>query len=287
MAGAFDTFEGVHRAQYFHKEENSEVLFLEKVIKHGNLFQEKKAASQNSLFGEDDVALELADPEVPECPPWNKIEQLAKEKEVTGFYISGHPLDDYKREMDSFCNITLDDLSPLNIREYKNATVSFGGMITTVEHRFTKNGKPFGSFIIEDFEDNYKIVLFSEDYLRYKHFLNEGNFVLIKARVEPNRNQRTRLELRINNMILLGDALEKFTKSIQLQVALEKVDDSFIKGLKELVKKNKGDCTLSIKVTDKDDDLAIRLNSRKIKVNPASFLAKAEKLEGVEVKLVS
>ena len=286
MAGAFDTFEGAHRAQYFHKEENTEVSFLEKVIRSANQFQEKKAASQNSLFGED-VALEMADPEIPDCPPWNKIEQLAKEKEVTGFYISGHPLDDYKREMDSFCTITLEDLSPLNIRQYKNSTVSFGGMITAVEHRYTKAGKPFGSFVIEDFNDNYKILLFSEDYLRYKHFLNEGNFVFIKARVEPNRNQKTRLELRINNMILLGDALEKYTKSIHLMVELEKLNEDLISNLDQVVRRNPGDCSLSIKVTDKKEDMAISLHARKLKVNPATFLDKAEEMEGVEVKLVS
>lgn len=286
MAGAFDAFKGAHRAQYFFREENSEVTFLEKVIRHGSLFQEKKAASMNSLFGED-VALEMADPDLPGCPPWSKIEQLAKEKEVTGFYISGHPLDDYKREMKTFCNITLEDLGPLEIREYKGKTVTFGGMITTVEHRFSKNGKPFGSFIIEDFNDNYKILLFSEEYLKFKHFLNEGNFVLVKARVEPNRNNKTRLELRISSMVLLGDALEKFTKELTMQVGLDRIDQDFIAKLKQMVKKNPGDCGLTIKVTDRSDGLSVSLHTRKLKVNPAPFLKKAEALEGVEVKVVS
>ena len=94
-AGAFDGFEGIHRAQYFQQENSEDAIFLEKIVRHAALYQEKQQASQHSLFG-DDLTLDLQDPKIPDCPQWSKHQQLKYEREVTGFYISGHPLDEYK-----------------------------------------------------------------------------------------------------------------------------------------------------------------------------------------------
>jgi len=203
MAGAFDAFENSHRAQYFHKEENSDTIYLEKIIRYGSQFQEKKAAAQNSLFG-DEADVEIKDPELPVSAPWSRLEQLNKEKQVTGFYISGHPLDEFRMEMESFCNITLKDLHPLVIGKLKNKVVLFGGIVNSMENRFSRAGKPFGSFVIEDFNENHKITLFSEDYLKYQHMVQEGNFIIIKARIEPNRNNPERMEIKVLGITLLA-----------------------------------------------------------------------------------
>ena len=102
LAGGFDSFGNTTRAQYFH-EEGDGITFLEKAIRYGAKFQENENSSQVSLFGEaSDV--QIPEPVVPPCEDWSTMEKLAKEKEVVGIYISGHPLDDYKFEMQYFCN---------------------------------------------------------------------------------------------------------------------------------------------------------------------------------------
>jgi DNA polymerase-3 subunit alpha len=272
MAGAFDAFEGVHRAQYFHTDSNSEVTFLEKVVRSASQYQEKQASAQNSLFGGEE-GLEIKDPTVPDCEPWDKLYRLQKEKEVTGFYITGHPLDDFRFEIDSFSNITLEDLSPITIGKHKNSFVTFAGMITAVEHRTTKTGKPFGSFTLEDFNDSFRFTLFSEEYLKFKHFLNMDSFVLIKAKIEPNRQNKTRMEIRISHMSLLVDAMEKFAKNIHLSVELPKLNEDLIKQIKKLIKSNPGDSTLMFKIADREDDISISFHPKKAKVNPQGIMA--------------
>lgn len=123
MAGGFDRFSDSHRAQYFHREHTDDIIFLEKILKHGNAIQERMNSAQVSLFGESED-IEIPTIELPTTLPWSKIEQLKNEKSVTGFYISGHPLDDYKIEMTNFCNVTIGQLSE-NLREYRAQTVNF------------------------------------------------------------------------------------------------------------------------------------------------------------------
>ncbi len=118
--------------------EGDGITFHEKAIRYGAKFQENENSSQVSLFGEaSDV--QIAEPIVPPCEDWSTMEKLAKEKEVVGIYISGHPLDDYKFEMKYFCNAKLEALK--NLESHINKTLTFGGIITNVQHRTAKNGK--------------------------------------------------------------------------------------------------------------------------------------------------
>ncbi|MFW5707913.1 MAG: DNA polymerase III subunit alpha, partial [Bacteroidota bacterium] len=182
MAGAFDCFENVHRAQFFHSEEENGPNFIDKIIRYANAQSQQKNSSQMNLFGEAEETV-MPDPELPECPRWEKLEMLKKEKEVTGMYISGHPLDNFKIQIQNYCSHNLSQLQDLD--KLKNRDVSFAGVILGAQHRYTKNGKPFGSFIIEDYTDSVQINVFSEDYLKVKHFLEKESFVYVKAHIAP------------------------------------------------------------------------------------------------------
>jgi len=123
MAGAFDSFEGTHRAQYFYKESEDDSPFMEKIIKYAANYQSKLNSTQQSLFGEISVNQET-EIHLPVCEPWSKLKQLKLEKEVTGFYMSGHPLDSYRTEMESFCNAKLGDLKG-DLRQLMNHNLIF------------------------------------------------------------------------------------------------------------------------------------------------------------------
>ena len=121
----------------------------------------------------------MPEPEIPECPEWGAMEKLAREKEVVGIYISGHPLDDFKVELNAFCNASLENLQQLT--ELINKDLAFGGVITDVQHRINAKGSGWASFVLEDYTDSYTFRIFGEDYLRFKHLLVANSFLYMSA----------------------------------------------------------------------------------------------------------
>ena len=284
MAGAFDDFENSHRAQFFYRENTEDTIFLEKILKHASNFQQQQNSSQVSLFGEM-AEIEVKDPEMPKCDPWTKLEQLKNEKDVTGFYMSGHPLEDFKIEIDNFCNITLNEIKA-NPEKYKNKSLSFASIVTSVNHRTSKTGNPFATFVVEDFTDSNQFILFSEDYLKFKHFLLEGSSLLIKARMVPRNNKnRDQLDVRISNIMLLSEALERNTNEILLKLSLDAITEEFITRIDEIIKKATGNCKLKFQVSDTEDKTDISLPAAKLTVRASEFLKRIVEFEGVEYKL--
>jgi len=283
MAGAFDSFEGVHRAQYFYKENAEDSIYLEKIIMHANMVQERERNSQQSLFG-GSSEIEVKDPVLPECEPWTKLEQLKFEKEVTGFYISGHPLDDFKMEIDHFCSVSLEDLNA-GLSNYKNKFVSFAGMVTGFEEKTAKSGNLFGVFTIEDFSDTYRLSAFAEDYLKIRHMIMEGSKVLIKAKIEPNFRNPARLEVRVSSMILLADTMDKFTSKISVQFRLEEINKEFINEISQIVNANKGSCPLYLKVHDGDEKYSVDMRPKKLKVSPKNFVNAMQDFKDIELQI--
>ncbi len=281
MAGAFDCFKGVHRAQFFHQEDEGNYTFLDKAIKHAQQVKNREDHQQMNLFG-DIEETEIPDPELPECSKWSSLELLKKEKEITGMYISGHPLDDYKVQMEHLCNCTVAELK--NMSEIKGKDITFAGIVTSSAHRITKNNKPFGDFIIEDYTDSYRLYLFSEEYLKYKHYLNDYNFLFIKAKIQQRYNSDA-LEVRVKSINLLGEAVDKFVDQLILNVHVTDVDEKFIDTFKSISQANTGKCRLKILLKDPVEKYSVEMVSRKIKVDPVNFLKQLKKNYNVSFTL--
>jgi DNA polymerase-3 subunit alpha len=267
--GAFDSFSQMHRAHYFHPEKDGGT-FLEKIIRYGNNFQESKNSQQHSLFGESS-GVEIPEPLIPQVQPWESLVRLKFEKEAIGFYISGHPLDMYKLEMNELIRHSIKDLKAAEKNKGKEMTI--GAMITLVNHRISKNGKPFGSFTIEDYDEAYEMVLFGEDYLKYKIWLNPGEFVHIRGKVQERYNQPGNLEFKISSIQLLSDLRDKMLRNLTLKVPVDRVNNSWINSLSDVVKQEsnpiKGNCVLKIKVYDPaDEKLFVDMPSKKFRINP-------------------
>ncbi len=277
MAGAFDTFKDIHRAQYFYKE-NDGPTFIEKVIKHGSSVQQQKNSQQFSLFGDMADAFEVQDPPVPVCEPWTKVDMLKHEKEVTGFYISGHPLDDYEVTMKRYCSVQIDTLKS-NLKEYKGKTVTFAGMVADAAERQTKTGNAFGMFNLEDYSGSVRLVLFSENYLKFKHLLFNGNTLFVTAKVEPRiRNQEdSDLVIQVTDVMLLSEVLEKRAQSIVLKFEVEDFSNGLTETLKNLVNENFGKTPVEILLRDKEQKRVFRLKSPTTRVDPATFTQAIEK----------
>src|SRR5690606_8425357 len=119
---------------------------LERAVRYGNNHQAEQQAAQQSLFG-GGAAVESPLPKIPDVPPWTQAEMLRREKDVVGFYISGHPLDQFKLEIDSYCTCALNQLD-----DYKGRDVNVAGMVTEIVIRTGRNGNPFALFTIEDYD---------------------------------------------------------------------------------------------------------------------------------------
>ncbi len=279
-AGGFDSFGNIHRAQYFKEDGNGRTL-LENLMRFGSGFQDSENSSQASLFGEDTGA-KLPEPQVPPADEWGNIYALNKEKEVIGMFISGHPLDDFKMEIESFCT---GNIAMLNDMEtYRNKELLIPAIITDAEHRFTRKGDPFGTLTIEDYNDSYKIFLWRENYLKFKHFLNPGTFVSLKGRIEiPQR--RNELEFTIHSIDLLSNLKESRANSLHLKVSTKALDQIMITDLGKLFDNNVGSVPVHFTVFDPLDDVEVRMPSKTVKVALNSEFFNELKTFDLDVKI--
>ena len=251
LAGGFDSFLGTTRAQYFH-DDGDGITFYEKAIRYGAKFQENENSSQVSLFGESSD-VQIAEPIVPPCEDWSTMEKLAKEKEVVGIYISGHPLDDYKFEMKYFCNVRLSNLKSLETLVGKNLT--FAGIVTNVQYRTGKNGKDWAMFTLEGYDESHEFRIFDEEYLKFRHFLVNNQFIYFKVNIKDgwvNRETGKKSEPRITfqDAKLLADVLPTFAKKIAIQLNINDLKLNLIQQLNDVFKANEGDKLVNFEVVE-------------------------------------
>ena len=264
MAGAFDNLGNVHRAQFFFMEKDN-TNFIEKLIKYGANHQTSLNSAQASLFGDMGTETSFPDPELPKCEPWTKLEQLKNELDVTGFYISGHPLDDYQVEINQFTNVQITDFKD-DLKSFKGRELTFAGLVSGAEHKTTKTGKPFGAFNIEDKSGMTRMALFSDNYLNYKQYIVNELPLLIKAKVDSRYGQEDSLELKVSSIQLLSEVLDKSVKSVTIHLSVDELNEGHMEFLVEQISKYKGNCSLKFLIFDPVDRTNIEMSSGKYKV---------------------
>jgi DNA polymerase-3 subunit alpha len=243
-SGAFDCFENTHRAQYFTLALGDSLNAIEKAIKQSNARSNSINSLVNSLF--DDLPKEnLVSIKLPKVEPWGILEKLKYEKEMTGMYFSGHPLDEFDLEVNHLCNITIS-----RIEEYTNKDLKFAGIVTSVSHLVSKNGKPYGAFELEDKTGSRRMNLFGENYLQHKHLLSVGLLLMISGKYSEKRYEEGAYELNINRIILLQDARNEMLNKLTLKININDINDSLINNITNVIKKYPGILPLSILVGD-------------------------------------
>ncbi|QKJ31440.1 DNA polymerase III subunit alpha [Mucilaginibacter mali] len=290
--GAFDAF-NLHRAQFFAKTENGILTGIERLIKYANDYQNTQSSSQSSLFGGgSDIASFIPEPAMPECEQWALIEKLKFEKDVIGIYLTGHPLDNYKLELVKYCNARVSDLKTMQKARSaeggedimtafaelrKKGELCIGGLMANVQHKTTKTGKPFGTFVLEDYNDSYEFALFGDDYIKFRNLLGEGFFVQVRGNIEEKFRQKDNWDLRINTINLLSELRDRFTKSITVILDLHVLSSQLLESLEAMVQVNNDrypnkNCTLRFQVRDREEALLVDLPSKTYKVNPSDDL---------------
>jgi DNA polymerase-3 subunit alpha len=283
LSGAFDCFDGPHRRQYIFAKDG-ELSLLEKAMKHAARTQQEEQSAQASLFGGTSGAA-LPQPKIDYVEPFTELEKLNLEKEVIGIYISGHPLDNFKFEMDSFCKTSCNELNELEKMEGRDARL--GGIVTAVEHRTTKKGRPFGKFTLEDYSGNYSFVLFGDDYLKFKTFMNIGWFLFIEGVVARNTWGQQNLEFKFRSIELLNELGIKRSKGLQLKVNATDITPQMIGVIESVCVEFSGNTPLYVKVQDATENINLDLLSRKFRISPVNDMVKQLRKAGeIDVEVV-
>jgi len=234
-------------------------------------------------------------PKLATCEPWTLTETLEHEKDVTGIFMSGHPLDHFNFEMRhyNFTNIidfneVRDSLStfPNNVgKPFKLA-----GLITDVQHRITKTGKHFGSFVIEDFTSKTDFILWSEDYIKFQNYLEVGQKVYINGSFRTRFNQPNNFEFKIQSMSLLEMVKQHQTRSIEITLHPAHLNEDIIAFFEKNLKQNPGKSSFKVTFIEPREQISASLLTLEkgflMNDELVEFLDKTPEL-GVKVNLVS
>ena len=285
QGGAFDDLpKAIFRAQCFALDIKGRTT-IELAIRYGQATQESANSSQASLFGGESGAMEIPEPAVPDCEEWPPFDKLAREKDVVGVYLSGHPLDTFKVQLKQFCTPrgigNLDDLAAARGR-----TIAFGGMVTEAEHRMSKAGKPFGSMTIEDYFGSHRIMFWRDDYLKFKDYMVDGWFLFVKGKVQMKQFRGAdELEFKVTRIELLSDILEKMAGRLKIQVAVDRLSEEKANDLCELLAKHSGGVGVTMELHHEENVLDMISRSQKVELTP-DLLESLDAMEGVAFKVI-
>ena len=282
LGGGFDSFKGVHRAQYLQLDHKGE-QFVSRALKFGHAFQLSENSAQVSLFGEGSE-VQIPEPVIPDCERWSNLEELAREREVVGLYITGHPLDDYKLEIDFFTNAGMRDFKDMT--KMANKEIKFAGILSDVQHQTAKNGNGYGRFVISDFNDSHNFMMFGEEYMRFRHMLADGAFLYCKTMVIPRFGNMNNLNVKWNTIQLLSGVMDELVKKITVSLSLKSITEDAIMELDNLIKNHPGKNRISFKIVDADENIAVDLNSsnQKVKINK-EFIKYLDQIDNVFYKI--
>jgi len=280
-SGAFDCFKDITRAQYFHVAPG-DVQGLEKILKFGSVYQFQNATASNTLFGDLQMP-DIVPPKLSPCEPWPLAEQLDFEKDVTGMYMSGHPLDNFKFEMRHYNISPLSDFTEFkaSVNTQPNPGKSFrlAGLVIDAQQRLTKTGKNFAILTIEDYSGKAEFMLWSEDYVKYTNYLEKGLIVLVEGTFKT-RFKSDQYEFKLSKVHLLETVKPALTKQVIIEVQPQFISSNFVNFIEQNVKNNPGKTAIKFNIVDvrnnfkvvmysletgftMNDDMAVFLNENK------------------------
>ena len=279
MSGTFDCFPEMHRAQFFYMPEGDASNGLEKIVRFGNIWQNQSTSSQNTLFGDLSMVQEIPPPRIPDCPPWSLTEILDKEKEVTGMFLSGHPLDHYRFELKYYDIMTINDFTEfkgaIELQKSPNQTLKIAGLVTSSQHKISRAGKKYGSITLEDFSGKVEITLFGDQYIKFSNYFTAGTCIHVKGSYEKWES-RNEWNFRVNEICLLETIKKAFTKQVQLTFQAGTINVDQVSFLQQNLKKNPGKSRLRFIFVDQVEKLIVSMKTteRGIEMNDemAEFL---------------
>ncbi|HMO33884.1 MAG TPA: DNA polymerase III subunit alpha [Lacibacter sp.] len=285
-AGAFDCFRELHRAQYFHVVPGDSATTLERIISFGNRYQANLTQNSNTLFG-DAMMMDVPTPKIPNCEEWTLTQKLDFEKEVTGMFISGHPLDHFRFELKHYKIKPVADFNEfkdsVTLQPSPTQSIRLAGLVTTAQHRVTKTGKQFGIFGMEDYTGKMEFALFGEDYVRFKDYFSPGSVLFVTGGFKTRWNKTDEFEFKVEKIILLETVKRTLTKTVQVKVEPRFVTGEMIHFIETNVKRNPGRSSLRFQLYEPEDGWTVSMytvqNGFEMNDEMAQFLDNRPELE--------
>ena len=263
LSGGFDSF-GIKREQYFGVTTRGE-MFLDTLVRYGQLYQMEMLQARNSLFGGFD-SVDIAKPQVPQAEPWSTIEKLNKERDLVGIYLSAHPLDDYSVVLRKMCNLHCADVGRDADKKKLSrlSSMTFGGIVTGVVSRWSsRTNKPFGFVTIEDYEGPGELALFNDEWAKWQHMFKEGYTVYVTAKCVPRFRDNSELfDIRIQSVDFLNDVKDKYIEKLTIAVNTSVLDDTQMTDLATVIRSNPGRVPLFFQMYDTEHKRDVLLVSR-------------------------
>ena len=289
-AGAFDSF-GICRKQFTLPAKNGDI-FLDTLIRYGELYKKDCEESSVSLFGE----VEEMKPERPEIPNMNVdediLEKLKYEKELVGMYLSSHPLDQYAFELENFTTCQVSEIDTLVSECEAKKTkmkVNVAGFITSCQQMTTKTGRPWSKTIIEDYGGSYELALFGKDHENFMSYMQVNNAIFIEGEIEEKyfikpeeraQGKTSPYAFKVKKVVLLGNVVETYIKGFSISISTPMLTPEFRERLVKLIKQNKGNVPLTMFLYDPEKGWNIEFLSRKFRVAvTAPFIEELTRLQ--------
>jgi DNA polymerase III subunit alpha len=256
QAGAFDSFTK-NRAQLF--------AAVEQCIQTAQRAQMNEEKGQDSLFAGPSAAgapMSVEEPTLPSAAMWSESKKLTMEKDVLGFYVSGHPLRKYQAEIDAFATVHLGD-----VEEVKSGSVRAVGVITSVKKKIDKRGKSMAFIAIEDFTGKAEVIVFSSLYAKIQDILVDEAMVMVDGNGEVSGDT---IKILANEIMPMEEVRAKLAKKMFFRLDADTVSEDSMMQLKTVFSQYKGSCNCYFNVTGKDFPSERIYFSRKFSVNPTN-----------------
>lgn len=288
-SGAFDSF-GISRSQYFLAGKNG-LQYLDDLMSYGQITRQNAEDDAASLFGDaEELKIEKPEPPALTIEP-DILEVLQREKDVVGMYLSDHPLKKYEFELENFTNCKMAELGDLIADCDKNrqtAQVALAGLVTSVETKISRNGKPFAKVNVEDFSGIYEFAFFGKDYENFMNYLHEHTAIYIEGEIcekyflkpeEIAAGKKAPYTFKAKKISLLGNVAEDRLTGFAIEMLANDITPELRHRLVHLVKEYSGKIPLSMIVFDPVTNYIVEFISRKYHITvSADFILQLNEL---------
>ncbi len=276
-SGAFDTMMptgstiNLWRAQLF--------AGINGALGYGQKVWNDKEKGQTGLFGGHTESHSILEIELPTVAPWSPIELANQEKAAIGFFLSNHPMDDYKA--------ILQDLKIINVADYEEIKpgerITLAGIATGLQVKYSKKGNRFCIFKLEDQSSGVKCLAWSEAYGKYSEVLKDGELLIVDGRVESTEGQE--ITIILDEAKKIADAVPLKARSLAIDVQSRDFSETYLEELVTILNKNRGNCEVYFNFP-LESGIKIKMNSPVIRIQGTSRLENELKEKGCRVRWV-
>ena len=252
---------------------------LDKAIERAQKTQRDAESGQHGLFGvfHQEEAHHQND-KLPEIPDWDEHTRLANEKEILGFFITGHPLEKYREKLQDFQALSTTEISGMKSSTGKDESITTAGIITNVRVLKSKRGEFYAQGMLEDMAGSIDMLVFPEAYRKLQEKVKLEVPVLVRGgvRIEEGANPK----LTVNDIVPLEDAKVPLPRSLRIRIPLESASESTVDALHTLCSARKGEAKVLFDV-ERQGDFMVVMEAGDYNVQPdRNFIARVEELCG-------